>query len=66
MVRMRLCCPDGVNRQAAVYGTMDGGLGYVAPMWDQNIFDRLMLLQKLLVRNIVHSAGLNPVAFRCV
>lgn len=64
MLRMRLCCPDGVNRQAAVYGTIDGGLGYVAPMWDQNIFDRLMALQKLLVKSIEHNAGLNPVAYR--
>ncbi|CAD7702900.1 unnamed protein product [Ostreobium quekettii] len=64
MVRMKMCCPDGVNRQAALYGTLDGGFGYMAPIWDDEMFDRLVRLQKQMVLQAPHHAGLNPAAFR--
>lgn len=64
MIRMKLCCTDGINRQAAIYGSLDGALGYIAPIWDMDMFSRLLKLQKSLVLNIQHVAGLNPASFR--
>lgn len=64
MLRMRLCSLDGVGRQAAVYGTMEGSIGFVSPLWDPSIFDRLYTLQETLLLQIPHNSGLNPVSFR--
>ncbi|KAK9815325.1 hypothetical protein WJX72_001813 [[Myrmecia] bisecta] len=52
------------KRQAAVYGTLDGSLGVVAPAWDPAAFAVLAALQKALWTDAEHPAGLNPHAFR--
>ena len=43
----------------------DGALTALAPV-DEDAFKRLFLLQGQLARNVQHTAGLNPRAFRTV
>ncbi|CAH9139745.1 unnamed protein product [Cuscuta epithymum] len=54
---------DKTNRFALLFGTLDGGVGYIAPL-DELTFRRLQSLQKKLVDAIPHVAGLNPKSFR--
>ncbi|CAH9139748.1 unnamed protein product [Cuscuta epithymum] len=54
---------DKTNCFALLFGTLDGGVGYIAPL-DELTFRRLQSLQKKLVDAIPHVAGLNPKSFR--
>nr|GMC92978.1 cleavage and polyadenylation specificity factor subunit 1 isoform X1 [Ipomoea batatas] len=54
---------DKTNRFALLFGTLDGGLGCIAPL-DELTFRRLQSLQKKLVDAVPHVAGLNPKSFR--
>lgn len=54
---------DKTNRFALLFGTLDGGIGYIAPL-DELTFRRLQSLQKKLVDAVPHVAGLNPRCFR--
>ncbi|VFQ77558.1 unnamed protein product [Cuscuta campestris] len=54
---------DKTNRFALLFGTLDGGLGCIAPL-EELTFRRLQSLQKKLVDAIPHVAGLNPRSFR--
>ncbi|KAG1650025.1 Cleavage and polyadenylation specificity factor subunit 1 [Nymphon striatum] len=47
------------KRQMTLYGTQDGGMGYMLPI-SEKVYRRLLMLQNLLVTNIPHYAGLNP------
>lgn len=51
------------NRFAVIFGTLDGGIDYLAPI-DELTFRRLQTLQRKLVDCVSHVAGLNPRAFR--
>ena len=64
MLRMRLCSLDNTGRQAALYGTMEGSIGYIASVWDGSVYMRLQKLQKLLTLHLSHPSGLNPQSFR--
>ncbi|GMH19709.1 hypothetical protein Nepgr_021550 [Nepenthes gracilis] len=55
--------PDKTNRYALLFGTLDGGIGCIAPL-DELTFRRLQSLQKKLVDAVPHVAGLNPRSFR--
>lgn len=54
---------DKSNRFALVFGTLDGSLGFIAPL-DELTFRRLQTLQKKLVDAVPHVCGLNPKAYR--
>ncbi|KAL4582957.1 hypothetical protein LXL04_007519 [Taraxacum kok-saghyz] len=54
---------DKTNRFTLVFGTLDGGVGCVAPL-DELTFRRLQSLQKKLVDAVPHVAGLMPRSFR--
>lgn len=51
------------NRFAVIFGTLDGGIDFLAPV-DELTFRRLQTLQRKLVDCVSHVAGLNPRAFR--
>lgn len=51
------------KRHITMYGTQDGGVGYMLPV-SEKVYRRLLMLQNLLVTNLPHYAGLNPKAFR--
>eukprot|EP00741_Cyanophora_paradoxa_P007659 tig00001164_g7408.t1 len=51
------------TRHALFFGTLDGGLGFVAPIPEAS-FRRLHALSARLVTAVPHYAGLNPSAFR--
>ncbi|KAL2641921.1 hypothetical protein R1flu_009508 [Riccia fluitans] len=51
------------NRFAVLFGTLDGGIDFLAPL-DELTFRRVQALQKKLVDVVPHVAGLNPRAFR--
>ena len=59
-----MCSLDGTGRQAALYGSMEGSIGYIASVWDPALYTRLHMLQKLLTLHLHHVSGLNPIAFR--
>ncbi|TFY69793.1 hypothetical protein EVG20_g3009 [Dentipellis fragilis] len=48
-----------------ILGSPDGSLSALVPV-DESTFKRLHLLQGQLTRNVQHTAGLNPKAFRIV
>jgi len=50
-------------RHALVFGTLDGGVGYIRPL-EELIFKKLAALQSKLLTAIPHVGGLNPRAFR--
>lgn len=50
-------------RHAVWFATLDGGVGYVAPI-DEAVFRRQAMLLNRLITDIPHCAGLNPAAFR--
>ncbi|PIA49934.1 hypothetical protein AQUCO_01300575v1 [Aquilegia coerulea] len=54
---------DKTNRFALLFGTLDGGVGCIAPL-DELTFRRLQTLQKKLVDAVPHVGGLNPRSFR--
>jgi cleavage and polyadenylation specificity factor subunit 1 len=54
---------EKTNRFALVFGTLDGGIGCIAPV-DELTFRRLQSLQRKLVDAIPHVCGLNPRSFR--
>ncbi|XP_057952334.1 cleavage and polyadenylation specificity factor subunit 1 isoform X2 [Malania oleifera] len=54
---------DKTNRFALLFGTLDGGIGCIAPL-DELTFRRLQSLQKKLIDAVSHVAGLNPRSFR--
>ncbi|KAF5200305.1 Cleavage and polyadenylation specificity factor subunit [Thalictrum thalictroides] len=54
---------DKTNRFALLFGTLDGGVGFIAPL-DELTFRRLQTLQKKLVDVVPHVGGLNPRSFR--
>nr|KAJ0206376.1 hypothetical protein LSAT_V11C500271700 [Lactuca sativa] len=54
---------DKTNRFALLFGTLDGSIGYIAPLAELT-FRRLQSLQKKLVDDVPHVAGLNPRSFR--
>ncbi|XP_066346817.1 probable cleavage and polyadenylation specificity factor subunit 1 isoform X2 [Miscanthus floridulus] len=54
---------EKTNRFALVFGTLDGGIGCIAPV-DELTFRRLQSLQRKLVDAVPHVCGLNPRSFR--
>lgn len=54
---------EKTNRFALVFGTLDGGIGCIAPV-DELTFRRLQSLQRKLVDAVPHACGLNPRSFR--
>ncbi|CAN6271048.1 unnamed protein product [Urochloa humidicola] len=54
---------EKTNRFALVFGTLDGGIGSIAPV-DELTFRRLQSLQRKLVDAVSHMCGLNPKSFR--
>ncbi|OEL36614.1 putative cleavage and polyadenylation specificity factor subunit 1 [Dichanthelium oligosanthes] len=54
---------EKTNRFALVFGTLDGGIGCIAPV-DELTFRRLQSLQRKLVDAVPHVCGLNPKSFR--
>lgn len=64
MLRMRLLSVDNVNRQAALYGSLEGSIGFLAPIWDEALYHRLVSLQHQLTFHLPHASGLNPMSFR--
>ncbi|CAN6242631.1 unnamed protein product [Urochloa humidicola] len=54
---------EKTNRFALVFGTLDGGIGCIAPV-DELTFRRLQSLQRKLVDAVSHVCGLNPKSFR--
>ncbi|PUZ46211.1 hypothetical protein GQ55_7G032200 [Panicum hallii var. hallii] len=54
---------EKTNRFALVFGTLDGGIGCIAPV-DELTFRRLQSLQRKLVDAVPHLCGLNPRSFR--
>uniref|UniRef100_A0ACD5YDD5 Uncharacterized protein n=1 Tax=Avena sativa TaxID=4498 RepID=A0ACD5YDD5_AVESA len=54
---------EKTNRFALLFGTLDGGIGCIAPI-DELTFRRLQSLQKKLVDAVPHVCGLNPRSFR--
>jgi len=54
---------EKTNRFALVFGTLDGGVGCIAPV-DELTFRRLQSLQRKLVDAVPHVCGLNPRSFR--
>jgi len=50
-------------KNALWFATLDGGIGYFAPI-DESVFRRFAMLQNRLLTAIPHIAGLNPQAFR--
>ncbi|KAL6501453.1 hypothetical protein OROGR_026586 [Orobanche gracilis] len=54
---------DKTNRFGLLFGTLDGSIGYIAPL-EELTFRRLQSLQKKLVDAVAHVAGLNPRSFR--
>lgn len=61
--RLPLLPPSPQPRHALVFGTLDGGLGYLRPM-EEGVFKKLAALQSKLMTAIPHAAGLNPRAYR--
>lgn len=51
------------NRFALFFCTLDGGIGFVAPL-DELTFRRLQSLQQKLLHSVPHFGGLNPRSFR--
>eukprot|EP01123_Difflugia_compressa_P004550 TRINITY_DN15998_c0_g1_i1.p1 TRINITY_DN15998_c0_g1~~TRINITY_DN15998_c0_g1_i1.p1 ORF type:complete len:143 (-),score=10.76 TRINITY_DN15998_c0_g1_i1:29-457(-) len=51
------------NKHCALYTSLDGGIGYIAPI-NKEKFDKLGKLEMRMVSTIQHVAGLNPKAFR--
>ncbi|VAH25296.1 unnamed protein product [Triticum turgidum subsp. durum] len=54
---------EKTNRFALLFGTLDGGIGCIAPI-DELTFRRLQSLQRKLVDAVPHVCGLNPRSFR--
>ncbi|CAM0907795.1 unnamed protein product [Alopecurus aequalis] len=54
---------EKTNRFALLFGTLDGGIGCIAPI-DELTFRRLQSLQRKLVDAVSHVCGLNPKSFR--
>ncbi|KAL6131908.1 hypothetical protein ACLB2K_070281 [Fragaria x ananassa] len=54
---------DKTVRYALLFGTLDGGIGSIAPL-EELTFRRLQSLQNKLVDAVPHVAGLNPRSFR--
>lgn len=54
---------EKTNRFALLFGTLDGGIGCIAPV-DELTFRRLQSLQRKLVDSVPHVCGLNPRSFR--
>jgi len=52
-----------VNKHCALYTTLDGGIGYIAPI-EKEKFEKLGRLEMRMVSTVQHVAGLNPKAFR--
>jgi len=50
-------------KQCVYYSTLDGAVGYIAPI-SKNLFKKLGKLEMRLSSVINHVAGLNPKAFR--
>lgn len=67
-VRLPMTLPSGttsLQRHALWFGTLSGGVGYLAPM-DESVFRRLGMLQSALLSAIPHTAGLHPQAYRAL
>lgn len=54
---------DSKPRIAALYGTLDGGVGCLTPLGETE-FKILLALQKVMTYFLPHVAGLNPKSFR--
>jgi len=54
-----------LQRHAVWFGTLAGGVGYLAPI-DESVFRRLGMLQSALLAALPHAAGLNPQAYRAL
>ncbi|KAL6653028.1 hypothetical protein ACP70R_011953 [Stipagrostis hirtigluma subsp. patula] len=54
---------EKTNRFALLFGTLDGGIGCIAPI-DELTFRRLQSLQRKLIDAVPHVCGLNPRSFR--
>lgn len=48
---------------SVVFGNVDGSVGIIIPI-EEEIYDRLLTLQSMMVSGLPHFAGLNPKAFR--
>ena len=48
---------------ASIFGTVDGSLGIIIPI-EEEVYDRLLTLQSMMISGLPHFAGLNPKAFR--
>lgn len=51
------------TRHALVWGTLQGGVGFVSPL-EEAAFRRLSFLGVKMVTGVQHAAGLNPRSFR--
>ncbi|KAJ1270311.1 hypothetical protein BS78_06G044200 [Paspalum vaginatum] len=63
MLPTQAIASEKTNRFALVFGTLDGGIGCIAPV-DELTFRRLQSLQRKLVDAVPHACGLNPRSFR--
>jgi cleavage and polyadenylation specificity factor subunit 1 len=53
------------NKHVTVFGTLDGGLGYIMPL-PEKTYRRLFMLQNVLVTHSPHTCGLNPKSYRTI
>ncbi|XP_075169737.1 cleavage and polyadenylation specificity factor subunit 1 [Haematobia irritans] len=53
------------NKHFAVFGTLDGGLGYTLPL-PEKVYRRFLMLQNVLLSYQEHLCGLNPKEFRTI
>ncbi|XP_037944960.1 cleavage and polyadenylation specificity factor subunit 1 [Teleopsis dalmanni] len=53
------------NKHLAVFGTLDGGIGYCLPL-PEKVYRRFLMLQNVLLSYQEHLCGLNPKEFRTI
>jgi cleavage and polyadenylation specificity factor subunit 1 len=64
LLRIKMPAADGANRHAALFGSLQGGFGCLAPLWEGPAAARLEALGTAMATGVPHAAGLNPRSFR--